>query len=133
MTKPVKVLDRMTAAALVSDIDQRAAGLADAVQGKSPLVSIPQDAVRASALRTLTQDPLGVSKRVGAAIMALLTGLLAIPEVQVHLVQALGNLAGAGPWAPVITAGLAAALSSWSKASDPRPARNEVEVHDDDD
>jgi hypothetical protein len=59
------------------------------------------------------QSPVGSSRRVWAAIFAVLTAALAAPEVQALL----------GPWAPVATATLAAVLAGWSKASDPRPTR----------
>lgn len=61
----------------------------------------------------VTQDPDGKSKRVWAAVFAVATAVLAVPEVQAYL----------GPWAPVVTAALSAALAGWSKAADPRPVR----------
>lgn len=67
------------------------------------------DAINAVVL----QDPAETSKRVWAAVLAVLTAALAVPEVQSLL----------GPWSPVVTATLAAALATWSKLSDPRPAR----------
>lgn len=63
--------------------------------------------------RVVTQDPGMESKRVWAAMFAVLTAILAAPEIQEML----------GAWAPVATAILSAVLASWSKLSDPRPTR----------
>ena len=63
--------------------------------------------------RVVTQSPPLTSKRNWAVVFAVLTAVAAVPEVQAYL----------GPWAPVITAALSAALARWSKASDPRPTR----------
>lgn len=63
--------------------------------------------------RVVTQSPAFESRRIWAVIFAVLTAVLAVPEVQSYL----------GPWAPVITAALSAALAGWSKATDPRPTR----------
>lgn len=63
--------------------------------------------------RVVTQDAVVTSKRVWATVMAVLTAVLAVPEVQSYL----------GPWAPIVTAALSAALAGWSKAEDPRPVR----------
>ena len=53
------------------------------------------------------------SERVWAAVLAALTAVLAVPEVQAIL----------GPWAPVVTAIVSGLLAVWSKLSDPRPTR----------
>ena len=63
--------------------------------------------------KIVTQDPKLKSLRVWAAIAAIATAILAVPEVQSYL----------GQWAPVVTAALTAALAVWSKESDPRPVR----------
>jgi hypothetical protein len=59
------------------------------------------------------QDPAMQSKRIWAMVFAVATAVLAVPEVQQYL----------GPWAPVLAAAISAALSGWSRASDPRPTR----------
>ena len=53
------------------------------------------------------------SERVWAAVFAVLTAALAAPEVMELL----------GPWAPVATALVSAALAGWSKFTDQRPTR----------
>lgn len=53
------------------------------------------------------------SERIWAAVFAALTAALAVPDVQALL----------GPWAPVVTAVIAAVLAGWSKYSDQRPIR----------
>ena len=53
------------------------------------------------------------SERVWSAAFAILTAALATPEAQAML----------GPWVPVITAIMSAALASWSKYTDMRPTR----------
>jgi hypothetical protein len=53
------------------------------------------------------------SERVWAAVFAVVTAVLAAPEVLDIL----------GPWAPVVTALVSAVLAGWSKFSDPRPTR----------
>jgi hypothetical protein len=57
-------------------------------------------------------DPMH-SERVWAAVFAVVTAVLAAPEVLDIL----------GPWAPVATALLSAVLAGWSKFSDQRPTR----------
>jgi hypothetical protein len=59
------------------------------------------------------QSPAWRSERVWAAVFAGLTAALAVPEVHTLL----------GPWAPVVTACVSAALAVWSKLGDPRPTR----------
>jgi hypothetical protein len=61
----------------------------------------------------VTQDPPWQSHRIWSMVLGVLTAVLAVPEVQALM----------GPWAPVVTAVLAAGLAGWSKASDPRPTR----------
>ncbi len=63
--------------------------------------------------RVVTQDQAERSKRVWSAVLAVLTAVLSVPEVQALL----------GPWAPVATAVLSAGLAAWSKVTDPRPTR----------
>lgn len=79
--------------------------------------SISGVTTRAEALtaieRVVMQSPAMQSERVWAVVFAVLTAVLAVPEVQALL----------GPWAPVATAAVSAALAGWSKASDPRPTR----------
>jgi hypothetical protein len=72
--------------------------------------------------RQLYKDPPLRSWRVWATVSGVLTGILAIPEVQIALTAA---VAGAVPvaWAPVATAVLTALLAGMSKARDPRPVR----------
>jgi hypothetical protein len=53
------------------------------------------------------------SERVWAAVFAVLTAVMAVPEVHTML----------GPWAPVATALVSAALAGWSKFTDQRPTR----------
>jgi hypothetical protein len=74
-----------------------------------------QDRVTAAAAidQVVRQSTPLQSERVWAAVFAVLTAVLAVPEVQAYL----------GPWAPVITAALSASLAGWSKFSDPRPTR----------
>lgn len=59
------------------------------------------------------QDPAMQSKRVWALVFAVASAVLAVPEVQAYL----------GTWAPILAAAVSAALSGWSRASDPRPIR----------
>ena len=74
-----------------------------------------QDRVTAAAAidQVVKQSPKLKSERVWAAVFAMLTAALAAPEV-------MGLL---GPWAPVATALVSAALAGWSKFTDPRPTR----------
>jgi hypothetical protein len=75
--------------------------------------------------RWIWQDPLRASKRVGAALLAAATSILAMPEVQATLAAHIGALAGEldPAYAPVATAMLSAGFAAWSKASDSRPKR----------
>ena len=59
------------------------------------------------------QSPRLKSERVWATVFAILTAALATPEAQALL----------GPWVPVITALMSAALAGWSKYTDMRPTR----------
>ena len=95
-------------------IAQQAQQLAPALVADAALPSVTdlEDAEFAIE-RVVTQDPSGTSKRIWATAFAVLTAVLAVPEVQALL----------GPWAPVVTAVLSAGLAAWSKAADPRPAR----------
>ena len=74
---------------------------------------------RPPAKSTLTQDPLRKSKRVGSAGLAILTAVLADPTVQQGIMAVIGVTLG--PYAPIVTAILSAALAIWSKQSDKRP------------
>jgi len=77
-----------------------------------PGISDPT-AAREAIKAVVTQDPGLESKRIWAAVFAVLTAILAVPEVQALL----------GAWTPVATAVLSAVLASWSKVFDPRPIR----------
>lgn len=68
---------------------------------------------KAAIEQVVTQSPPGESRRIWAVVFAVLTAVLAVPEIQALL----------GPWAPVATAAVSAALTGWSKVSDPRPTR----------
>jgi hypothetical protein len=96
---------------------------ARAAEMASAVVSSParDDLDLVAAPRLVEQDPLAVSKRVGAAVTGILTAALAAPEVQQLLAEHMGQLAGS--WAPVVTAMVSAALAAWSKAADVRPRR----------
>ena len=79
---------------------------------KIPSINTRVDAM-AAIDKIVTQDPKMKSLRVWAAIAAIATAVLAVPEVQTYL----------GPWAPVLTSVLTAALAVWSKEADLRPVR----------
>jgi hypothetical protein len=66
------------------------------------------------------QDRWSASKRVGAAVSAIVTGVLAEPSVQTALTGLLPAVVPA-PYLPLATAVIGAGLAIWSKASDPRP------------
>lgn len=102
----------------LKDIGERVASSAAALIPK--LISddnIPSVRNRAQALDALeqvvTQSPPETSRRAWSAFFAVLTAVLAVPEVQGLI----------GSWYPVSTALLSAALAFWSKGSDPRPMR----------
>jgi hypothetical protein len=105
----------MTDKALVAEY------VAHAAQNAAPLLVEDQDlpqittdaAAQAAIDRVVKQSAPIQSERVWAAIFAGLTAVLATPEVLDLL----------GPWAPVATALVSAALAVVSKLTDPRPTR----------
>lgn len=104
------IIGQAVVAAVAANIGDIASSAYDTARAeKSSLPSTVQ--VEAIAAKMVTQSPLLKSRRIWSAIFGALAAVLVVPDVQAML----------GPWAPMLSAAIAAALAAWDKQADVRP------------